>query len=224
MGYGTRISPKSSAHPRSRGEHLAPVAARLATPGSSPLARGTSPSRTSSMLTPRLIPARAGNIFGFATDDEWAPAHPRSRGEHSSARHSASCRTGSSPLARGTCKPSSSFHRLPRLIPARAGNILLFSFDCASDAAHPRSRGEHNVDPIADKVILGSSPLARGTCIVTRRVRRVGRLIPARAGNIYRPPAARTFSAAHPRSRGEHFMKGVSLRRMTGSSPLARGT
>ena len=70
---------------------------------------------------------------------------------------------GSSPLARGTClHPVGALH-LVRLIPARAGNIAIFSVTVWLTKAHPRSRGEH-LPAIGPKArYCGSSPLARGT-------------------------------------------------------------
>ena len=93
--------------------------------GSSPLARGTSRLGTARSAGGRLIPARAGNIRGTPAYLIHAPAHPRSRGEHKNTRAADFYINGSSPLARGTyilVAHQVSFHRL---IPARAGNILL---------------------------------------------------------------------------------------------------
>ena len=64
---GNMLSPSTAkalwtAHPRSRGEHPLPRSPRQGSPGSSPLARGTSSARPAAHTYPRLIPARAGNI------------------------------------------------------------------------------------------------------------------------------------------------------------------
>ena len=50
------------------------------------------------------------------------------------------------------------------------------------------------------------------------------RLIPARAGNMYRHVPWWKWSSAHPRSRGEHVHTSSSQVLPIGSSPLARGT
>ena len=73
---------------------------------------------------------------------------------------------------------------LTRLIPARAGNIRKRKPHGTYAAAHPRSRGEHFLRSQVRFAESGSSPLARGTLARPRRRYRVGRLIPARAGNI----------------------------------------
>ena len=70
----------------------------------------------------------------------------------------------------------------------------------------------------------GSSPLARGTRSAKTRDGRQPRLIPARAGNTKISPSGFSYMTAHPRSRGEHLVKESMTARVSGSSPLARGT
>ena len=70
----------------------------------------------------------------------------------------------------------------------------------------------------------GSSPLARGTREIYRRVQVQQRLIPARAGNTYELIMGIWWNTAHPRSRGEHFAVMSARFARRGSSPLARGT
>ncbi len=152
------------------------------------------------------------------------PAHPRSRGEHGHLRMVLYRLFGSSPLARGTCRPPVTKPPLTRLIPARAGNILRVHGDARRGAAHPRSRGEHSMRVTSAVVRRGSSPLARGTYRVSVIAQASKRLIPARAGNIGTDWWALTLTPAHPRSRGEHGNVGVDELRVCGSSPLARGT
>ena len=172
-------------------------------------------------------------------------AHPRSRGEHFFSYLRTRFLAGSSPLARGTLLLVLADALLSRLIPARAGNTLGIAGLPASDAAHPRSRGEHPFLPLgvlapgaahprsrgehtgklnASPVIFGSSPLARGTPLPSFLLDQHTRLIPARAGNTVGRCSFRLLLTAHPRSRGEHT-ESLSMRRIgAGSSPLARGT
>ena len=171
------------AHPRSRGEHRKPAMTKSTPPGSSPLARGTQSLRAFHIFGVGLIPARAGNTSPCPALPGLRRAHPRSRGEHDRIRSAAARCVGSSPLARGT--PRQPRRRAPtmRLIPARAGNTPE-CFDCMMrDRAHPRSRGEHSVGLGCLVMGLGSSPLARGTPILTLATWWLGGLIPARAGN-----------------------------------------
>ena len=90
--------------------------------------------------------------------------------------------------------------------------------------AHPRSRGEHPTIRPTTTRITGSSPLARGTQVKRALVNRASGLIPARAGNTISCPSPGYWRRAHPRSRGEHGIRGVSALEPPGSSPLARGT
>ena len=111
-----------------------------------------------------------------------------------------------------------------RLIPARAGNTDWFFTLTLTQAAHPRSRGEHYAGGIAVFLDGGSSPLARGTRAGTIAFQPDNRLIPARAGNTHQSQQSPSQSSAHPRSRGEHPAFSVIVSPTCGSSPLARGT
>ena len=160
---GQRVPHILRAHPRSRGEHLSPVWWNSCTVGSSPLARGTRLHIERHALGHGLIPARAGNTPLCV---RWACpswAHPRSRGEHTSAAAGSSPVRGSSPLARGTLLTIFDGLKAVGLIPARAGNTRSFTDSLSLRRAHPRSRGEHRRKSPIPPHKLGSSPLARGT-------------------------------------------------------------
>ena len=151
-------------------------------------------------------------------------AHPRSRGEHGDTLLPSGEPIGSSPLARGTLVFAATRPVRGRLIPARAGNTRGCSCFRLPCTAHPRSRGEHVVLCVDDFLFFGSSPLARGTrgCCPCPHGR--SRLIPARAGNTTDKSTFEMCAAAHPRSRGEHWLVHLRVVVSCGSSPLARGT
>ena len=109
-------------HPRSRGEHSFGVPQKPRPSGSSPLARGTPSSPGSLQDVLRFIPARAGNTRSPGKSRRPITVHPRSRGEHLLDTSAACSFNGSSPLARGTRQQAPPPGRLPRFIPARAGN------------------------------------------------------------------------------------------------------
>ena len=73
----------------------------------------------------RLIPARAGNIIRALSLRAYTTAHPRSRGEHRPIIERSAAPSGSSPLARGTYNGANSKWAKFRLIPARAGNMVV---------------------------------------------------------------------------------------------------
>ena len=89
------------AHPRSRGENLIGVAADLSAQGSSPLTRGKPDGIHASRSCDGLIPAHAGKTCSHRSRTPIHRAHPRSRGENSSARKRPASASGSSPLTRG---------------------------------------------------------------------------------------------------------------------------
>ena len=93
--------PRSSAHPRSRGENYGDEGDPENRRGSSPLARGKPQDACPGGRGLRLIPARAGKTFWKASASSFSGAHPRSRGENCLTSHSARPAQGSSPLARG---------------------------------------------------------------------------------------------------------------------------
>ena len=156
-----------AAHPRSRGEHRFNRLDGFLFFGSSPLARGTHLESRLLVMASRLIPARAGNTIRTHSSSTAHRAHPRSRGEHLPVNIEADTDLGSSPLARGTLKALCSSLAGSGLIPARAGNTALWAGFSIVAGAHPRSRGEHYRLDVARTVNQGSSPLARGTHLLT---------------------------------------------------------
>ncbi len=191
-------------HPHSRGEHLVSASAMRASNGSSPLARGTHDSRRGRRRDDRFIPTRAGNTTANSSSHRLPTVHPHSRGEHAST----CCRI---------------FSRV-RFIPTRAGNTRVDEIQQEPQPVHPHSRGEHDWRGGQKSNVYGSSPLARGTH-QRQSIHRAGfRFIPTRAGNTPAGCAAPAVAPVHPHSRGEHSASVATMRFMTGSSPLARGT
>ena len=150
-------------HPRICGEHMEPNNEILKYPGSSPHMRGTR-SINSSTVTPKgIIPAYAGNTFGFEFLRSGRRDHPRICGEHSAATigssvpgdHPRICgehplvfrrrgvRQGSSPHMRGTRSTSFGATAPRGIIPAYAGNTTVFSPWSRDRRDHPRICGEH---------------------------------------------------------------------------------
>ncbi len=114
--------------------------------------------------------------------------------------------------------------RRARTIPARAGNTVLSKGRTSRPEDHPRSRGEHLAAAAKADPVSGPSPLARGTPSSGCTPTAASRTIPARAGNTRGSRIIRSTTADHPRSRGEHVGCSGLPARVTGPSPLARGT
>ena len=72
----------STAHPRSRGEHVIMDELREHKDGSSPLTRGAPFLTFRLWARSRLIPAHAGSTIDRIARLSTRRAHPRSRGEH----------------------------------------------------------------------------------------------------------------------------------------------
>ena len=88
---------------------------------------------------------------------------------------------------------------------------------------HPRSRGVYQNISTTLRMMLGSSPLARGLLMRIFGARIAGGIIPARAG--FTSPMNKSVQTAqdHPRSRGVYVFSAGKTLRSIGSSPLARG-
>ena len=110
-----------------------------------------------------------------------------------------------------------------RIIPARAGFTRRRPRPPPLPADHPRSRGVYWRGGGRRSGGRGSSPLARGLRASRRPSRRLGRIIPARAGFTSITPSDQTLSSDHPRSRGVYMARGRRSSSPAGSSPLARG-
>ena len=191
--------------------------------GSSPLTRGKPRRLPTSPQVPRLIPAHAGKTPRERCRRRPSPAHPRSRGENSTAAQSCAPRQGSSPLTRGKPggeHPATGVHRL---IPAHAGKTRCRSCGRITRAAHPRSRGENPRPTPIGRGAFGSSPLTRGKPPRSHEEKPMPRLIPAHAGKTASCAAYPACSTAHPRSRGENRRERMENCHRPGSSPLTRG-
>ncbi len=172
-----------SVHPRMRGERISFRSHHSLISGSSPHARGTQQRQRALSVGQRFIPACAGNANEHANWSSVRSVHPRMRGERLGGSSDWLASVGSSPHARGTHEQGISHHRPPRFIPACAGNACAGPQKRASDAVHPRMRGERHDEDDLPGGRFGSSPHARGTPHGRLTAARRGRFIPACAGN-----------------------------------------
>ena len=131
------------AHPRSRGENYRWRPTGPTACGSSPLTRGKLRPGIRSRLVHGLIPAHAGKTCPGRRAPDRRTAHPRSRGENTSALPSSTRRMGSSPLTRGKPLAPLTSSVMLRLIPAHAGKTVRSAAVLVLIRAHPRSRGEN---------------------------------------------------------------------------------
>ena len=211
------------AHPRSRGENLREGVEGFHEEGSSPLTRGKPDGLQAAKPVVGLIPAHAGKTLSACRRANRRWAHPRSRGENVVTQVPVGTPPGSSPLTRG--KRCGGVHsRIPGgLIPAHAGKTSELVDRRTSSRAHPRSRGENQVNLVLDDGQAGSSPLTRGKLTTSSPAGITGGLIPAHAGRTDLCRADGEVTEAHPRSRGENICPRCLTDRQEGSSPLTRG-
>ena len=170
------------AHPRSRGENRMDARSSVSPSGSSPLTRGKLQRRQLPADHRRLIPAHAGKTPRQWSGSGGGAAHPRSRGENSGRWASARYTRGSSPLTRGKRPASAPTPTAAGLIPAHAGKTRPISSTRQPRPAHPRSRGENELNELIGFSEQGSSPLTRGKPAAGEDRRRRTGLIPAHAG------------------------------------------
>ena len=190
-------------HPRSRGEYSATTRAVT--------------------VSWWIIPALAGNTWAGVAQSLKSRDHPRSRGEYLTMPSMVKYVVGSSPLSRGIRTHCVQFRNCEGIIPALAGNTIVFPPPRPLGGDHPRSRGEYRGDVLHGRRVGGSSPLSRGIPDrVPRRKRRL-RIIPALAGNTWAPRCPGSSTTDHPRSRGEYRMRDLFTDERNGSSPLSRG-
>ena len=217
-------SSRSTAYPRWRGEHSHTVRDSSSALGLSPLARGTPQWVITELVILRFIPAGAWNTSLENASSAAYPVYPRWRGEHASEKLETPEKSGLSPLARGTLVMRTQQDITSRFIPAGAGNTPYRTTSPVASAVYPRWRGEHIERAAKESELFGLSPLARGTLRKEPAHSLNRRFIPAGAGNTSSSYRCRGFSTVYPRWRGEHTAPGRNAPRLSGLSPLARGT
>ena len=171
----------------------------------------------------RIIPARAGFTRQFALASTAGEDHPRSRGVYPESICRYCSMAGSSPLARGLQECRVELVEGDRIIPARAGFTPSSTGSTGGWPDHPRSRGVYRATGHFERVMWGSSPLARGLRTPVLTVVNELRIIPARAGFTPRRSPGAWPAQDHPRSRGVYPAPTGREAKPPGSSPLARG-
>ena len=115
-------------------------------------------------------PARVGIIPAYAGNTDCGDAfmlpvwdHPRVCGEHPVTTPDSDTAAGSSPRMRGTHFPTMPARLPVGIIPAYAGNTIIFFVVSFHLEDHPRVCGEHTRGARSTRRCRGSSPRMRGT-------------------------------------------------------------
>ena len=171
-----------------------------------------------------IIPAHAGNTISYLRRFESHWDHPRACGEHERELAVVRFDAGSSPRMRGTPNLWKTSAGTSGIIPAHAGNTSTAASWISWTWDHPRACGEHLYSSTDVLRKSGSSPRMRGTLRLLERCLVDRGIIPAHAGNTPRRSHVAETCWDHPRACGEHFMIGIALAVVRGSSPRMRGT
>ena len=190
-------------HPRVCGECLLTMAPCGSASGSSPRVRGMPRKAAVSDITPRIIPACAGNAVDRVTDSRRGRDHPRVCGECGDALGHRPGKVGSSPRVRGMRVRLVELVVRDGIIPACAGNAVRQLRGVLPGQDHPRVCGECVKGLEDEQIDSGSSPRVRGMRDPRIRGQRVARIIPACAGNAAFSFACSPVAWDHPRVCGE---------------------
>ena len=211
-------------HPRACGEHWTGEGTQESIVGSSPRLRGTPIAATIPAPEKGIIPALAGNTGAGGVGGVAGWDHPRACGEHEMTLLENGVALGSSPRLRGTQQYDNRQHGNDGIIPALAGNTILYRIAISIRWDHPRACGEHIGLPLSKDSNQGSSPRLRGTQAGTAEITATFGIIPALAGNTMLMVTVSPALRDHPRACGEHPPIEFQMLRTAGSSPRLRGT
>ena len=189
-------------HPRTRGVYLTPRRAGTQPAGSSPHTRGLPRWSLTPAGDSRIIPAHAGFTLSQLGGGQAGQDHPRTRGVYVAVTPATGAGAGSSPHTRGLQLGDGVTIMGDRIIPAHAGFTAYRPPAHASAQDHPRTRGVYLTPSRTVSFRAGSSPHTRGLPERDRHHIGLVRIIPAHAGFTDRPPADRSGTADHPRTRG----------------------
>ncbi len=196
----------------------------MVTLGPSPLSRGSLPRTPTASHKTGSIPALAGQpqASARATAVHWV--HPRSRGAAICHQLAQRPPLGPSPLSRGSHSPVGRRRGSRGSIPALAGQPTVKNAAITTAMVHPRSRGAATKPGVRTWSNWGPSPLSRGSRLPHGLGQAAGGSIPALAGQPVPPPWSAHLERVHPRSRGAARYVSLLADKLSGPSPLSRGS
>ena len=171
----------------------------------------------------RIIPAHAGQTRRGASPRPASPDHPRACGANDLPVLQFTERSGSSPRMRGKHGVERQ-NRLPdRIIPAHAGQTGCRCWVDGTGSDHPRACGANLQPGREGEADAGSSPRMRGKHRRNHGRNRLGRIIPAHAGQTDTGQPRSPSIADHPRACGANTWRKSFMSAPAGSSPRMRG-
>ena len=171
----------------------------------------------------RIIPAHAGQTRRGASPRPASPDHPRACGANDLPVLQFTERSGSSPRMRGKHGVERQ-NRLPdRIIPAHAGQTGCRCWVDGTGSDHPRACGANLQPGREGEADAGSSPRMRGKHRRNHGRNRLGRIIPAHAGQTSHFCTVSDVCPDHPRACGANRCQPEAVGHRHGSSPRMRG-
>ena len=225
---GQTCTPRTSCdfpqdHPRACGANACMTGVIDNVDGSSPRMRGKHIQTNLLSNSLRIIPAHAGQTYLRTDCRNRMSDHPRACGANCSNALHHYVRLGSSPRMRGKRAAPRSCMGAARIIPAHAGQTQFGVGNRVCRTDHPRACGANTAGPFIPNLLLGSSPRMRGKLLGERGLERVGRIIPAHAGQTCVVLCVFYHCSDHPRACGANQRLGHDIIASHGSSPRMRG-
>ena len=209
--------------PASAGETLAVAFCCASDVGPSPRVRGKQKFYRSGVRVKRSIPASAGETERPGRTREDKRVHPRECGGNLPILTLIFPISGPSPRVRGKRKPDAAPDGRIRSIPASAGETSPLAASWKRARVHPRECGGNARTAALHEHVTGPSPRVRGKRLRTRDPRRVGRSIPASAGETSTRDSSTSRKGVHPRECGGNPCAWAAEDLCTGPSPRVRG-
>ena len=191
--------------------------------GSSPRVRGKLAADRTGGHTERIIPASAGQTCSCSALVGNRSDHPRECGANSYGSSHAAETDGSSPRVRGKHAPQGPGWHGVRIIPASAGQTVMFGGSISTATDHPRECGANGLRQAGADLKDGSSPRVRGKPAVQLMHECRDRIIPASAGQTSPRAAPPNTRPDHPRECGANLTRHSGGGCNFGSSPRVRG-
>ena len=210
-------------HPRTHGEKHGMESTSHIRQGSPPHTRGKAPTYSNWANWNRITPAHTGKSFASDLCGESGRDHPRSCGEKLIIMEKFFPSKGSPPRVRG--KGGRTPHKCKALgiTPARAGKRSIPARLRGSCWDHPRACGEKPELKNRRATTKGSPPRVRGKAASWGRIRKIGRITPARAGKRQLVVPFCPGYWDHPRACGEKAGGEADGLTAVGSPPHTRG-
>ena len=169
-------------HPRTCGANTHTFAPANSAAGSSPHMRGKHDRPHPNHARQRIIPAHAGQTPSGQSKLPSKTDHPRTCGANAPTAVCTSPAIGSSPHMRGKPGRSPVGPAPARIIPAHAGQTVIFLSLGSWSSDHPRTCGANGSPADTGPTTVGSSPHMRGKLIAPMFSGNTMRIIPAHAG------------------------------------------